>query len=158
MQEKNKEVQVRFAPSHGTLGTSSGHKVRTITEREICEWLTAQAIAHRHAHEVFIVKAAANGSPSLFVPDIMLTKKTKEGKAVVIETLHNFSPKRGGLKTFSSFCKQFGDKYYTILVAKKSNLETIPKSVCDARVEFENLDLLAKRIGVTLKPPAVSAA
>lgn len=152
MQEKIKAVQIRFATNHGTLSSSAGHQVRTITERQICEWLTERGIAHRHASEVFIVKATANGSPSLFVPDIIVTKKNKSGKVTLIETLHNFSPKRGGLKTFSAFCKQFGDKYYTVLVAKKANLETIPKGVCDTRVELENLNMLAKILGITLKP------
>lgn len=158
MQEKSKGVQVRFATSHGTMASSFGHQVRTITEREICEWLSERGIAHRHAGEVFIVRAASNGSPSLFVPDIILTKKYKNGKMILIETLHNFSPKRGGLKTFSAFCKQFNDTYYTILVAKKANLETIPKRVCDARVDLENLDTLAKKLGVPLKPPAATVA
>ncbi len=142
MQDKNKGVQVRFAPSHGTLGSRSGHQVRTITEREICDWLTERGIAHRHASEVVIVRAASNKSPLLFVPDIILTKKNKNGKTIIIETLHNFSPKRGGLKTFSAFCQQYGDRYYTVLVAKKVNLESIPKRVCDARVELEDIDTL----------------
>lgn len=151
MLEKEKGVQIRFASSNGTLESSAGHQVRTITEREICAWLTARGIGHRHAGEVIIVKAATNGSPSLFVPDILLTKKNKNGKNIVIETLHNFAPKRGGLKTFGAFCKQYGDKYYSILVAKKANLETIPKGVFDARVELEHLDALEKKLNLASK-------
>jgi hypothetical protein len=158
MQEKGKGVHVRFATSHGTLESTSGHQIRTITEREICRWLGERGIAHRHASDVFIVKSGAKGSPSLFVPDILLIKKNKDGKTIVIETLHNFSPKRGGLKTLSAFTKQFGDKYYTILVAKKSALESIPKSMCDARIDLENLDLLARKLGPVTRIDSVKAA
>jgi hypothetical protein len=157
MQEKTKAVQIRFA-TQGTIESGSGHQVRTITERDVCEWLTEHGIAHRHATEVVIVKAAANDSPSLFVPDILLTKKHKDGRGIVIEMLHNFSPKRGGLKTFAAFCKQYGDKYYSILIAKKSNLESIPKTVCDARVEFENLDTLSRKLDIAAKQPTARAA
>ncbi len=147
MQKKNKPVQVRFATSHSTLETDAGHKVRTITERTLCEWLTAQGIGHRHASEVFIVKGTASGSPSLFVPDIILTETTtKGGKTVVIETLHSFSPKRGGLRVFSAFCKQYGDQFYTILVARKASLKSIPRSTCDAQIALENLSALQMKL------------
>jgi hypothetical protein len=158
MQDKEKGVRVRFATTGGTLGSRSGHTVRTITERQICDWLGEKNIAHRHAGEVFIVKAATNGSPMLFVPDILLTKKTKDGRTIVIETLHNFSPKRGGLKTFAAFCKQFRDKYFTVLVAKKTTLASIPKGICDARVELENLDTLSRKLGLGTKSPSARAA
>ena len=72
MHEKNKDVQIRFT-SQGTLESSVGHLVRTITERDICKWLSERGIDHTHASEVIIVKASANDSASLFVPDIMLT-------------------------------------------------------------------------------------
>lgn len=147
MHEKIKSVQVRFATTQSTLETSAGHRVRTITERTICEWLAARGIAHRHASDVFIVKGPASGSPSLFVPDIILSGTTaKDGKAIIIETLHSFSPKRGGLRVFSAFCKQYRDQFYTILVARKSSLASIPRSTCDARVTLEDLDALEKKL------------
>lgn len=147
MHEKTKPVQVRFATSHSTLETHAGHKVRTITERTLCEWLTAQGIGHRHASDVFIVKRAANGSPSLFVPDIILSGTTaKGGKTIIIETLHSFSPKRGGLRVFSAFCKQYHDQFYSILVARQASLTSIPRSTCDALVALENLDALQKKL------------
>jgi hypothetical protein len=151
MHEKIKSVQVRFAAAHSTLETSAGHKVRTITERTLCEWLTAKGIGHRHASDVFIVKRTASGSPSLFVPDIILSgTTTKGGKAIIIETLHSFSPKRGGLRVFSAFCKQYRDQFYVILVARKASLASIPRSVCDARVALENLDALEKKLSMLI--------
>lgn len=149
MQEHEKTVHVRFAPSRGSLEAGSGHRIRTLTEREICEWLTERRVAHKHASEVFIIKSTSNGSPSLFVPDILLTKKkSRDGKTIIIETLHSFSPKKGGLRTFTTFCKQYLDEYFSILVAKKSTLESIPKGVCNARVELENLAILTKKFGI----------
>jgi hypothetical protein len=152
MQDKTKGVQVRFTTSHAIEG-SAGHQVRTLTEREICEWLTKQSIAHKHGSEVFIVKAAANSSPTLFVPDITLTAhKTKDGKPIIIETIHNFSPKRGGLKAFAAFCKQFRKDYFTILVGRKSTLQSIPKGLCNVLVEPEHLDSLRKKLHLIEMP------
>jgi hypothetical protein len=146
MQTKSRDVNIRFVSSNLSIESSSGHTVRTITERYICDWLTTRGTAHQHASEVYIVKAAANGSPALFVPDIVLKQRTKDGRTIIIESMHSFSPKRGGLKTLLAFRKQYHAQFFMILVGKKSILETIPKGIADARVEMENLDLLAKKI------------
>lgn len=150
MQEKTNSVLIRFS-SPGTFESNVGHQVRTITERDLCDWLSGRGIAHRHGSEAIIVKAAANDSPSLFVPDIMLTKKSKDGRVIIIEALHNFSPKRGGLKSFAAFARQYRDSYYTILVGKKSSLESIPRGTCDARVDCGNLALLARKLNLATK-------
>jgi hypothetical protein len=153
MHEKTKPVQVRFATSQNLLAARTGHKVRTITERTICEWLTAKGIAHRHAGEVYIVKGGARGSPSLFVPDIVLSETTaRGGKTIIIETLHSFSPKRGGLRVFAAFCKQYHDQFYSILVARKANLESVPRRTCDAQVALEDLDALEKKLSRLIAP------
>lgn len=146
MQTKEKEINIRFVSNHGLLESSGGHPVRTITELRICEWLTVHGIDHQHAGEVLTVKAAANGLAGLFVPDIMLTKKTKDRRTIIIEALHSFSPKRGGLKNLTAFRTQYKDQFLTIVVGKKATLDAIPKSITGIKVELEQLDMLGKRI------------
>lgn len=140
-------MRVRFAPTHGTLASRAGHIVRTVTERVVCDWLTEHGFEHRHAGDVYIVKAPANGSPVLFVPDIILAEKTaKDGKTIIIETVHNFAPKRGGLRAFAAFCKQYRGDFHTILIARSTILKPVPRQPCDASIALENLDLLQKRL------------
>lgn len=141
-----KDINIRFVSNHGVLESSGGHPVRTITELRICEWLTAHRIAHKHASEVLTVKAAPNGLARLFVPDILLTKKTKDRRTIVIEALHSFSPKRGGLKNLTAFRTQYKDQFLTFVVGKKAMLDPIPKSLSGIKVELEHLDTLGKRI------------
>ena len=143
---KQKDVNIRFVSNTTSFASSSGHHVRTLTERSICEWLTARNVSHHHASEVYIVKATGNGSPALFVPDVVLNARTRDGKTILIESLHSFAPKRGGLKTLSAFRKQYGEQFVVIVVGKKATLENLPKSVADARVELESIDMLAKKI------------
>lgn len=151
--QKKQAVQIRFIPSHGLLVSRAGHPVRTATERAVCEWLTEHGFEHRHSSEVYIIKAPTNGSPTLFVPDIVLTeKRTMDGRTVIIETLHSFAPKRGGLRAFAAFCKQYRDDFYTILVVRKSILGSIPRQPCNVRLSLENLDLLEKKLEKEIAP------
>jgi hypothetical protein len=141
-----KDVNIRFVSTTTSFESTAGHHVRTLTERQLCDWLERHEIPHQHANEVFIVRAAANGSPALFVPDVVLVKKTHDGKTIIIESLHSFAPKRGGLKTLSAFRKQYGENFFVIVVAKKAMLDGVPRSIADARVDLESLDMLEKKI------------
>jgi hypothetical protein len=139
-------VNIRFVSSGTSFSSSSGHQVRTLTERSLCDWLSQRRIPHHHASEVFIVRATANGSAALFVPDIVLAQKSTDDRIIIIESLHSFAPKRGGLKTLSAFRKQYGDQFVVILVGKKATLNGIPKNIADARIELEALEVLEKKI------------
>jgi len=79
----------------------------------------------------------------LFIPDILLAEHIqKDGKAIVIETLHTFSPKHGGMRSFAAFCQQYRDQYFTILVAGKSQLASVHRRTCDVQVALESLSTL----------------
>lgn len=82
----------------------------------------------------------------MFVPDIVLMQKATDGRTIIIESLHSFAPKRGGLKTLSAFRKQYGDQFVVILVGKKATLNGVPKNIADTRIELESLELLEKKI------------
>lgn len=146
MQATPSPVNIRFVSSTTSFSSSSGHQVRTLTERALCDWLSQRRILHHHASEVFIVRAASNGAAAMFVPDIVLTQKSADGRTIIIESLHSFAPKRGGLKALSAFRKQYGDQFVVILVGKKATLPGIPKNIADVRIELESLELLEKKI------------
>jgi hypothetical protein len=147
MQTANqKDVNIRFVSTNTSFESMSGHQVRTLTERHICDWLAKHRIAHHHASEVFIVRAPSNGSPALFVPDVVLVQKARDARTIIIESLHSFAPKRGGLKTLSAFRKQYAEHFAIIIVGKKALLDGVPKSIADARVELESLEMLGKKI------------
>jgi hypothetical protein len=140
------DVNIRFVSSNTSFASTSGHQVRTLTERSLCDWLSQRHIPHHHASEVFIVRTASNGAAAMFVPDIVLMQKTADGRAIIIESLHSFAPKRGGLKTLSAFRKQYGDQFVVIVVGKKAMLNGIPKNIADVRIELESVEMLEKKI------------
>ncbi|MBI5474467.1 MAG: hypothetical protein HY961_19185 [Ignavibacteriae bacterium] len=146
MTSKSTDVNIRFVSQATSRASSSDHPARTLTERQLCEWLIANDIAHQHASDVFIVKAAANGSPQLFVPDITLKQKTRDGQTIVLESLHSFSPKRGGMKALHAFCRQYHEQFCVVLIGKKALLQSVPKNIADLRCELESLDTLAKKL------------
>ncbi len=141
---KEERVNIRIVSNNLAHESDAGHQVRTLTERFLCDWLTGQGIAHQHASDVFIVRSAANGSPELFAPDIILNKKTRDGKSIIIEALHSFSPKQGGLKALVAFRKQYSEQYHVIAVGK--NLAAYPRTIADNRYELDQLPLLARRL------------
>ena len=146
MQTKSNEVNIRFVSNSTSQASATGHQIRTVTERHVCEWLNANGIVHQHASDVFIVKPAANGSPQLFVPDITLKRKTRDGRSIIIESLHSFSPKRGGMKALHAFHRQYHDQFYIVLVGKRTTLESLPKGIADARNDLEHLDVLSRKL------------
>lgn len=141
---KQERVNIRIVSSNVAHESNAGHQVRTLTERFLCDWLTGQGIAHQHSSDVFIVRSVANGSPELFAPDIILNKKTRDGKSIIIEALHSFSPKQGGLKALVAFRKQYGEQYHVIAVGK--NLAAYPRTVADYRYELDQLNSLSRRL------------
>jgi hypothetical protein len=140
------EVTIRFVSNATRRSPQAGHHIRTLTERQLCEWLNAHDIVHQHAGDVFIVRTPANGSPQLFVPDITLNRKTRDGRTIILESLHTFSPKRGGMKNFQAFYHQYHDQFYVVLVGKKALLQSVPRGVADMRNELEDLNQLAKKL------------
>lgn len=148
MNAKKEGVNVRIVSSNLAHESDAGHLVRTLTERFLCDWLTKQGIAHQHASEVFIVRNIASGSPELFAPDIILNRKTRGGKVIIIEALHSFSPKQGGLRALVAFRKQYGDQYHVIAVGK--SLAAYPRTIADNRYELDQLHRLARRLEALL--------
>jgi hypothetical protein len=123
-----------------------GHLVRSRMESVVCEWLIANGIAHRHASEVFAVALGPTRTPAIYVPDIILHDKNKNGKTVIIEPIQISAPKGAGTKVFAAFRSQMKDKYYIIVVAKKQSARSIMKDAYDAFIDFDKLHLLKRRI------------
>jgi hypothetical protein len=140
------DTEVRILYERAGFKTRIGHLVRNKMEAAVCEWLIDRGVAHRHASEVFTVKMGATRAPSIYVPDIILHDKNKDGKTVIIEPLHSYAPKYGGTRIFAAFRKQLKRKYYIIMIAKKHYMHKILKDAYDVLIDFEKLHLLEKKI------------
>ncbi|HET6273860.1 MAG TPA: hypothetical protein VFG32_12855 [Bacteroidota bacterium] len=123
-----------------------GHLVRNRMEATVCDWLVKHGIAHRHASEVFAVKTGAARVPNIYVPDIILHDRNPQGKTIIVEPIHTYAPKDGGSRLLASFRKELKSKYYVIVIAKKHYLHKVQKGAYDVLIDFDNLDLLLKKI------------
>jgi hypothetical protein len=115
-------------------------------EAAVCEWLVVHGIAHRHASEVFTVSARPTGAPGVYVPDIVLHDKTNDGRTIIIEPVHSYSPKGRGTKIVAAFRRQMKKKYFMVIVAKKHYMHKIPRNAYDILIDFDRLDMLAENI------------
>jgi len=115
-------------------------------EGVVCQWLIERGIAHRHASEMFTVTTGPARAPSMYVPDIILHDKTKDGKTIIIEPLQSSSPKGPGTKIFAAFRREMKKKYYVIVIARTNTMHKVLKNAYDVLIDYEKLYLLEKRI------------
>lgn len=121
-------------------------------EAAVCEWLIAHRIAHQHASEVFAVKSGAAGVPVMYVPDIILHDRDRQGKTIIIEPIHAYAPKGGGSRVLAAFRKEMRGKYYVIVIVRKHYMHKVLKGAYDLLVDFDNLDVLLKKIPLARRP------
>jgi len=115
-------------------------------EATVCQWLIDHGVAHRHASEVFAVRAGAAGVTAIYVPDIILHDKNKQGKTVIIEPIHAYVPKEGGSRLIAAFRKDLKAKYFIIIIANRHYKHKILKSAYDVLIDFDNLNALEKKL------------
>ena len=140
------DTEVRIVYDRAGFETPIGHHVRNKMEAAVCEWLISRGIAHRHGSEVFTVKMGSAGAPIIYLPDIILHDKKKDGKTIIIEPFHTYAPKEGGTRVFAAFRKQLKSKYYIIMIAKRHYMHKILKDAYDVLIDFDKLHLLEKKI------------
>ena len=145
---KNFDTEVSIVYHREGFESPVGHLVRTKMESGICQWLMAHGVAHRHASEVFTVRYGATKAPSLFVPDIVLHDKNRDGKFVIIEVVDSYVTKSAGTKLLDSFRSQSKNDYYIIVVAKRHFMTKVLKSSYDVLIDFKKLDLLERRVPI----------
>ena len=121
----------------------NGHVVRSQTEAALCEHLAAHAVPHEHGALMFEVQLA-RGRRATFAPDIVLTDARKEERAILVEAVASTRP-GGGVRRLIAFLREFGPKYFLVVVAKRVLLHHIPEEAYDALVpleDFAQLDAL----------------
>jgi hypothetical protein len=138
--KSREEAEVRIIYHREGFESRVGHHVRTKMEAVMCEWLMNHRIAHRHGSEVFTVRMGVAGTPTVYVPDIILHDKDKLGRTVIIEPFDAYSPRMGGTRIIAAFRKEMKDGYYIIFIAKKQHLSKVLKEAYDVLVDFDNLD------------------
>lgn len=132
--------------------SAAGHQVRTTLESAVCDWLMENGVAHRHASEVFMVKTGATHAPTIYVPDIILHDRDDQGRLIIIEAVHSYAPKKGGMRLLAAFRKEMKGKCYLIIIAKRHYMKKILKDAHDIMIDFDTLDTLRRKIPI---PPSV---
>jgi hypothetical protein len=141
---QNAEVQILY--HRAGFESKAGHHVRSKMEAVLCEWLMCHSIAHRHGSEMFTVRIGVAGSPTVYVPDIILHDRDSKGRTVIIEPFDAYTPRQGSTRIIASFRKEMKKEYFIIMVARKKHMKRVLKEAYDLFVDYDHLDGLAKRL------------
>ena len=147
--ENTEDAEVRIVYRRAGFESKVGHLVRSKMEATVCYWLMANAIAHRHGSEVFTVRTGATGSPTAYVPDIILHDKDKLGRHVIIEPFDAATPRAGSSRIIASFRREMKKDYYVIVIVKRHHVSKVLKEAYDLLVDFKDLDVLMKKLPQT---------
>jgi hypothetical protein len=103
-------------------------------------------VAHRHGSEMFTVRVGASGTPTAYVPDIVLHDKDEQGRTVLIEPFDASIPRIGGTRIIATFRAEMKRNYYVIIIAKKQQLNKVLAEAYDVLLDFGDLDNLEKML------------
>jgi hypothetical protein len=144
--KSREESEVRIVYHRAGFESKAGHHVRSRMEAAVCDWLMDNRIAHRHGSEVFTVRTGATGTPTAYVPDIILHDKDKLGRNVIIEPFDATTPRVGSTRIIASFKREMKKDYYIIVIVKKQQRNKVLKEAYDLLVDFGELDALLKKL------------
>lgn len=143
---KNNSTEPQITYHRAGFESTAGHHVRSTMEAAVCDWLMNNRIAHRHMSEMFTIRIGAVGTPTLYVPDIILHDKDKSGRTIIIEPFDAYTPKQGNTRIIAAFKKEMKDSYYVIVIARKNQSNKVLKDAYDLLVDFEKIDTLLKKL------------
>jgi hypothetical protein len=146
--KSRQNAEVRILYHRAGFESSVGHHVRSKMEATVCEWLMQHSIAHRHANEMFTVRTGVAGTPTVYVPDIILHDKDREGRAIIVEPFDAYTPRQGSTRIIAAFRKQMEKEYFVVIVARKQHKKKVQKEAYDILVDFDKLDGLLKHLPV----------
>jgi hypothetical protein len=146
MREKRIDTEVRIVYDRPGFDTASHHHVRSRMEARVCDWLLFHGVAHRHASEVFTVPTGPGRVPTLYVPDILLHDRAKDGRIIILEPFQVHVPKGGGTRLLAAFRRMMKKRYHLIVIARARDFSHIVKGSYDVLLDANRLDSLAKRI------------
>lgn len=144
--KSSENTEVRIVYSRGGFESKVGHHVRSKMEAAVCEWLMEHAVAHRHGSEMFTVRVGASGTPTAYVPDIVLHDKDELGRTVLIEPFDASIPRIGGTRIIATFRKEMKRDYHVIIIAKKQQMNKVLGEAYDVLLDYGNLDDLVKML------------
>ena len=123
--------------------------MRSKMEAGVCDWLMANACAHRHGSEVFTVRTGAASTPMAYVPDIILHDRDQSGRQVIIEPFDAATPRVGSSRIIAAFRREMKKDYYIIIIVKKHHRRKVLKEAYDLLVDFKALDVLKTKLPQT---------
>jgi hypothetical protein len=118
----------------------NGHQVRSNMEAALCDFLTANNLAHEHWSGGFELEVGT-GALRLYIPSLTLTGLKKDGAAVVIEPIDSVHP-GSGVRRLQSLRRERGRDYFVIIVARQPLHPQVPQDAYDAIFPLEDFEPL----------------
>ncbi len=125
------------------FGRCGGRMLASQVERQICDLLSRDGVAHSHHPRHFEV-TLAEGSIAAYPPMIVVRGRGREGKTVVIEALDEIDMPL--LEKIAAFRKQYGLEFYVSFVAGEEVLDQVPFDAYDEATDVLNLPALVGRL------------
>ncbi len=125
------------------FGRCGGRMLASQVERQICDLLSRDGVAHSHHPRHFEI-TLAEGSIAAYPPMIVVRGRGREGKTVVIEAMDAIDAPL--LDKIRAFRKQYGLEFYLSFVASEEILDQVPFDVYDEATEVLNLAALIGRL------------
>jgi len=125
----------------------NGHIVRSNMEAALCEHLSKARQPHVHRTASFDVPIGRE-QYALYVPSIVLTESRKDGREIVIEPVDSARP-GGGVRRLQGFRRQYGDKYFVVVVARRGLRPHLPENAYNLLFpleDFQPLDEFLSRL------------
>lgn len=138
------DLLISGASSSGTaFGRCGGRAILSRLERDLCDRLTDQGVAHSHRPRHFEVRLD-DESLAAYAPTMVLRGRGREGKTIVLETSEN--AKDANLGKIRAYRKQYGLEFYVSLVAPEEVLDEVHFDTYDEATAATDVHTLVSRL------------
>ena len=125
------------------FGRCGGRMLSSRVERQLCDMLSREGVAHSHSPRHFEIKLE-DDSMAAYAPMIVVRGRGREGKTIVIEALDQIEPSL--LQKVRAFRKLYGLEFYVSFVGSEELLDEIPIDVYDESTVVQNVAALVSRL------------
>lgn len=125
------------------FGRCGGRMLSSRVERQLCDMLSREGVAHSHSPRHFEIKLE-DDSMAAYAPMIVVRGRGREGKTIVIEALDQIEPSL--LQKVRAFRKLYGLEFYVSFVGSEELLDEVPIDVYDESTVVQNVAALVSRL------------
>jgi hypothetical protein len=125
------------------FGRCGGRMLSSKVERQLCDLLSREGVAHSHSPRHFEIKLA-DDTMAAYAPMIVVRGRGREGKTIVIEALDQIEPAL--LEKVRAFRKHYGLEFYVSFVGSEELLDEVPVDAYDESTVVQNVSALVSRL------------